>query len=122
LRVNIWAIGALFLAIGIGPSISGSLGYFSLSYYMDWEPDCYAPTSPTFYVYDVQSFNAAVDEFNAYVSDVEYYLDCLQSDAENDLELTKTAIIEGYQDHRASILRELEDASSQLESERYLLN
>ena len=103
-------------------SIAGSLGYRSLSAYTEWEPDCYKPDEPYFSVYDVDSFNSSVQQFNFYLSEVESYLECMVAEAEIDIKLAKTAILNGYEEKRSTVIDELDNAKYQLESQRYLID
>ena len=48
-------------------SIAGSLGYTGVSPYVEWEPDCYKLDAPYISVYDADSYNTAVDEFNYFL-------------------------------------------------------
>ena len=60
---------------------AGSLGYRSVSAYMDWDPDCSKPSQPSFFVTDVDCYNYAVSQFNGYLSEVQLYISCISNEA-----------------------------------------
>ena len=106
----------------VGQAFAGSIGYKQIGRYMDWEPDCYKPSPPSFYVSDVDSFNMAVDEYNYYVNEVENYLACLQSEAESDISIIKKAILNGMDEKRSEIIADVESSKSDLEMQRSFLD
>jgi hypothetical protein len=118
-----WRISLVIFACSISAAqaTAGSLGYSPINPYMDWEPDCYKPTPPSFYVSDIDSFNWAVQEYNSYLSEVETYIACIQSEAEADISASSQAISNGYDEKRSQILNELDSANSDLEMQRSFL-
>ena len=113
---------AVTLSCIANTDLAGSLGYTGVSPYMEWEPDCYKPDAPYMSVYDASSFNNAVDEFNYFLSEAQEYLSCILDEAEADIETTRLAIQNGFEDRQSSMLSEVDDARSQLESARYLID
>lgn len=102
-------------------AIAGSIGYKQIRRHMDWEPDCYKPSVPSFYASDVDSYNMAVHEFNSYLSEVETYLGCIRTEGEADLRLLSRAIENGIEEKRSEIIGELESAKSDLSYQRSTL-
>ena len=100
---------------------AGSLGYRSVSAYMDWEPDCSKPSQPSFFVTDVDSYNYAVSQFNGYLSEVQLYIGCIGNEAEHDADTMARAIQNGLEEKRTEIVSELDDAKSDLTNQRLFL-
>ena len=119
--IRIILIGIFISGLLINHVAAGSIGYTSISSYMDWEPDCYKPSTPSFYVSDRDSFNWAVDEYNNYVSEVERYINCIKGEAEDDISALSQAVSNGFDDKRSEILSELDSAKSDLEMQRSYL-
>jgi hypothetical protein len=100
---------------------AGSIGYTNVSPYMDWEPDCYKPDPPSFFVNDADSYNWAVDEFNSYVSEVQSYVDCIQSEGESDVRTLSRAVANGVDEKRSEALSELQNTKSEFLLQKSLL-
>jgi len=88
---------------------------------MDWEPDCYKPSPPSFFVSDVDSYNMAVNEFNSYVSEAQTYSDCLLTEGEADLRMLKKIISNGVDEKRSEIRSDVDNAKSDLELQGQML-
>ena len=115
-------VGALVFALNaLSQANAGSLGYTSVTSYMDWEPDCSKPYVPSFYISSVEDYNDAVYEFNNYVSEVESYLSCVADEAESDTGAAARAIQNGAEKARSEVISELDSVRSNLQSERDML-
>ena len=112
---------ALLASFVVGDAVAGSIGYTQISSYMDWEPDCYKPDPPSFFVSDADSYNWAVDEYNSYVSEVQSYVDCLQSEGESDIRTLSNAIANGVDEKRSEASSDLDGAKSDLLLQKSLL-
>ena len=89
---------------------------------IEWEStDCYKPYRPSFFIIDIDSFNRAVDEFNDYVINVQRYIDCLVSEANQDLRQLPNIISEGVESAESEVLSEVEAVRSDLEISRMFL-
>ena len=89
---------------------------------IEWEStDCHKPYQPSFFVIDTNSFNRAVDEFNDYVGNVQRYIDCLVSEANQDLRQLPNIISEGVESAESEVLSEVEAVRSDLETSRMFL-
>ena len=113
-----WVLIACLIA---GQASASSIGFRSISSYMDWEPDCFEPSEPFFFVSDLDDFNRAVDEFNNYVRGVEAYLGCIQAEAETDLRTLSRAISNSLDEKSSAIVSKVDLKRSNLELERILL-
>jgi len=126
LRILFQSIFAIFVLQAGVPFIdhaaAGSIGYKTIRSYMDWEPDCYKPSPPSYYISDVDSYNMAVDEFNSYVSEVRSYISCLQNEAEQDLKTLSNALSNGLGEKRSEVVGDLESAKSDLLLQKSLLD
>ena len=100
---------------------AGSIENKQIRRYMDWEPDCYKPSPPAYYVSDIESYNWAVSEFNSYLFEVESYISCIQREAEEDIKILSQVISNGIEENRSEILIELDSARSELEFQRLYL-
>ncbi|MBG0789832.1 MAG: hypothetical protein H0S80_04960 [Desulfovibrionaceae bacterium] len=110
-----WLFAGMLVISWAGISYAGSLGMTSIGFMNTWEPDCYKPSVPYFYVSDVESYNQAVSEYNAYVSEVEAYLQCVQGEAEADIQAMVKAVQEGAAEAEEGVLADLNSARSSLE-------
>ncbi len=112
----------IFLFITLSASaIGGSIGYQNIHTYMDWEPDCYKPSPPTFFVSDIHSYNMAVDEYNSFVSELQTYLSCIQSEGESDLKTLAVSISNSIDEKRSEAMSELQSAKSDLSMQKLML-
>jgi hypothetical protein len=112
---------ACFIFMSTMIANAGSIGSKTIKSHMDWEPDCFKPSAPVFFVTDVTSYNWAVDEFNSYVASVEMYLSCLQEEADSDLKILSKALANGLQEKTSQVVEEVNDARTGLDLERTLL-
>lgn len=93
---------------------AGSIGYTGITSYMDWDADCSKPYEPSFYEYD----QYAVDEFNRYVADVKNYIECIQNEAESDLNTLREAIVDSLDDQQSEAIQGVERLRNNLEMMR----
>ena len=114
-------IFVMFAFFVTGQTLAGTIGYKQISRYMDWEPDCYKPSPPSFYVSDVNSYNMAVYEFNSYLSEAQTYSDCLLTEGEADLKMLKMVISNGVDEKRSEIRNDIDSAKSDLEFQGSML-
>ena len=116
------SVAAILLADGLLPiADAGSLSGRTIRRSMNWEPDCYKPYEPSFYIHDLDSYNLAVDEFNLYLVDIRSYLSCLESEAEQDARTVVRAISDSADSLRDDVLSDAEMARSNLEFGRLML-
>ena len=119
--MRLFLISIFVISILAGQVAAGSIGYKQIRRYMDWEPDCYKPSSPSFFVSDIDSFNWAVNEYNSYLSEVENYINCIKGEAEADIKTLSRAVSSGFDEKRSQILSELDSAKSDLDMQRSFL-
>lgn len=119
--MRIIVMSIFVVCVLVGQVAAGTIGYKQITRYMDWEPSCYKPSQPSFYVSDVDSFNWAVEEYNSYVSEVESYITCMESEADADIRTLSQAVSNGYDEKRSEVLNELDSANSDLEMQRSFL-
>lgn len=97
------------------PAFAGSIEMSSIGPFSSWESDCSKPYAPSFFVTDTDSYNYAVDEFNSYLTDVEYYIQCVQNEASDDARALANAIEKGTQNAIDEVSSELDMARSNLQ-------
>lgn len=114
-------IVAIIICCMPSSAISGSLGMTTIGFMNTWEPDCYKPNEPYMFITDVDSFNMAVDEFNSYLSQVEQYMLCVETEAETDKRAMIKAVDQGMLEATEGILMEVQSARSTLEASRSTL-
>ena len=100
---------------------AGSYGYNSVDSYTSWEPDCYKPHPPSFFVDDIDSYNMAVHQYNSYILEVESYLQCIQGEAEEDIRKISNSISEGLSDAKDEVISEAEATKRSLEMNELLM-
>ena len=110
-----WVLIACLIA---GQASVGSIGLSSIYSYMDWDPDCSKPSRPYYVATDVTTYNFAVNKFNDYVGAAKRYMDCIQSEADSDLEILVQAIENGLDEKTSAILNEVDSARFDLELQR----
>ena len=113
----------LSLSLGIGSvATAGELSRREIRRSTEWEPDsCYKPSQPSFYVHDLDSYNWAVDEFNAYIREVESYFQCIEDEAQGDFTILKRILEDSLDQLRSEAASDVESARSDLEISRMLL-
>jgi len=112
-----WLAGLCSVWLAASAS-AGSLELTTVSPSMEWEPGCPRPLAPSPVVYEIGTFSEAMDTFNAYVSAVEDYLDCLGREAQADLGAVAKSIADSLDRRSAQVLRDLNGARSELLSRR----
>ncbi len=115
--------GALIVAL-VPPVYSGELDRRRIARSTGWEPDgCYKPNPPSTYVNDdVQGFSRAVEEYNSYIGDVQIYLKCIVSEAEDDLRIFRIILDDSVDELKSEIISEAESGKSDLERARDMLD
>ena len=82
-----------------------------------WKPkDCYKPDPPMSYASDVDSYNLAVIEFNAYLREVKSFEDCVIAEAKRDADEKLPDLIS------QSAKKALDDADSEAREARESLD
>jgi len=111
------------LLIISGQSNAGGFGLCSINAFMDWEPTgCTKPFPPSYYVYDADSYNAAVNEYNNYLHQVRGYVSCIETEAENDAKIVAQAIANELDEANQIAISDLQNARANLEAAKLLLN
>lgn len=118
-----FALWALMLCLVLSTeSAAGELGWGSISWSSDWNStDCSRPSKPSFYVYDVDSYNRAVREYNSYVAQADAYLSCVQNEAESDLVTFRQILENSLSNISSDVSGEVQRAKSDLEFHRLML-
>ena len=84
---------------------------------LEWKPTgCSKPAELSLNVTDVNSYNAAVDEYNQYLLEVRAYRECINEEAQADAETTAQSISSGLDRASADLAREVDTARSELET------
>jgi hypothetical protein len=101
------------------PTFGGELSRRDIRRSTEWEPSgCNKPSEPSFYVSDVDSFNQAVDEFNNYRTEVETYIQCIDSEASDDFQTLKRVLEDSLSNRVSQSRSELDSVKSSLERQR----
>lgn len=119
---SLYVLFVFALSTVANQAAGGEIGYSYIHNYMDYNPSCYKPSEPSFFVHDLHSYNSAVDDYNDYLDDVKIYLSCLVSEGEADIRLLRQAVANGVDEKRTEILDELDSLRSDLERERSTLD
>lgn len=109
----------LFLTTTSAPA--GVLDGPEITDYRRWESNrCYVPQRPAFLIRDPLTFNLAVEAFNEYLGQMRAYMDCLQQEAQQDVQILQRTIEASRQRHQAEALRDTDIAREELERYRAL--
>jgi len=85
----------------------------------EWKPsNCHKPFPPSSFVADRNSFNMAVEEFNNYVEQVNWYKQCMINEAKSDVSKVPDIIVQSVQNASRKVDNELQNARSNLEMQR----
>ena len=111
---------AVFVALAVPASaLGGELSRRDIRRSTEWEPSgCYKPSEPYFSIYDVDSFNEAVDEFNSYNDEIAQFIECVSSEASDDFRTLKRIIEESLDTQVSEAQNSLDSAQSSLEMQR----
>jgi len=113
-------IGAAFLVVAT-TAHAGVLDGPEVTDYRQWESNrCYVPPRPSFLIRDPLTFNLAVEAFNDYLGQIRAYLDCLNQEAQQDMQSLQRTIDAGRLRHEDDALRDTEIARDELERYRAL--
>lgn len=84
---------------------------------LQWKPiRCSKPAKLFFRVIDVDSYNAAVEEYNQYLLKVRAYRDCINEEAQADAQTAAQSISSGLGRASGDLRREIDSARSELEA------
>jgi len=86
-----------------------------------WQSDCNAPVEPTLYLDDIESYNRSLVQFNAYVTHVKNYIQCIQNDGKADIDTLAAAVARGMQAQQNAAIKATEELRTELEVQRQLL-
>lgn len=106
-------------------SAAASAGEFSateIGSSLAWESTkCSKPPKLFFHITDVDTYNAAVEEYNRYLVDVRTYRSCVADEAQSDAQTAAQSISSGVDEAYEQIRMEIDSAKSELESARRTL-
>ncbi len=111
----------LFLLSYAVPTYAGTFGTQDVDSSVDWKHKCSKPHKPSFTVSDVDSYNSAVEDFNAYVLEIESYINCVNREANSDAQDLANAVQKGSQRAVDDVSSDLESAKSDLERHRSII-
>ena len=103
------------------PALAGSFGEAEINSDLTWRADCTAPARPAVFIDDIDSYNQALEQFNAYVAQVRVFIQCIQSDGKADIDALAAAVARGMQEQQKSALDDVEDLRTDLNVQRTLL-
>ncbi len=100
-----------------GAAAAGELTATTLGDSLGWKPSrCAHPAKLYFHITDVDTYNAAVEEYNDHLLVVRSYRECVGKEAQEDAHKAAQAIASGVDRAYDRIRAELESARSELES------
>lgn len=112
----------LLLCAHAGTVAAGEFSQTTLGASLGWTPtQCSKPRKLFFHVTDVDSYNAAVEEYNQYLLEVRTYRFCINEEAQEDANTAAQSISSGLGQANDEIKKELDSARSELESAKRLL-
>ncbi|MDX1528647.1 MAG: hypothetical protein R3337_08460 [Gammaproteobacteria bacterium] len=89
---------------------------------LEWKPTgCSKPARLFFNITDVDSYNAAVEEYNEYLLKVRTYRECINEEAQADAQTAAQSITNGLDRTSGELRREIDTARSELDSAKRLL-
>lgn len=98
------------------------ISFYRLSPSLTWKPtECLKPRKLFFHIYDIDSYNAAVEEYNHYINEVRTYRSCMNDEAQRDAEAATNAIASGLEQVNSQTRIDLDSARSKLEAAKRLL-
>ena len=101
---------------------AGELGGTTVGSLLTWKPTaCQKPPKLFFNISDVDSYNAAVEEYNHHLLLVRTYRSCIAQEAQRDAETTSNAISTGLDQANEQLRLDLDAARADLESAKRLL-
>jgi hypothetical protein len=101
------------------PTFGGELSRRDIRRSTEWEPSgCSKPSEPNFYVSDVDSFNQAVGDYNNYATEVETYIQCIDSEASDDFRTLKQVLEDSLSNQVSQSRNALDSVKSSLERQR----
>lgn len=110
------ALLPLMLAVA-GAAAAGEFSSTSITESLSWSPsDCPEPVKPDYAVDSVETYNAAVDAYNAYLKNMRTYRECMIEEAQKDANESSAAISSGVNQVNENIGLELESMRSELET------
>lgn len=114
-------IAAAVVGLAAVPADAGSLGASEVSPSLDWVSDCDEPVRPKLFLDDIRGYNQALADFNAYVAQVEAYIDCVQADGSADIDALAKAVSRSMQEQQNAAIKAAEELRTDLEIQRSLL-
>ena len=113
---------AIFFCLFAGAALAGEFSVRTLGASLSWKPtQCAMPPRVFFHVTDIDSYNAAVEEYNQYLLSVRTYRSCINEEAQKDAETAARSISSGLDQANEQINQGLNSARSELESAKRLL-
>lgn len=89
---------------------------------LSWKPtECSNPRKLFFHIYDIDSYNAAVEEYNHYIYEMRTYRSCINDEAQSDAKAATKAIASGLERANDQTRIDLDAARSELETAKKLL-
>lgn len=115
----VWMLLSSFFT---GAVAAGEFSQTTLGASLGWKPtQCPKLRKLFFHVTDVDSYNAAVEEYNQYLLEVRTYRSCINEEAQKDAKTAAQSISSGLDQANDQIRQELDSARSELESAKRLL-
>ncbi len=112
----------LSLSVFAGAAAAGEFSQTTLGASLGWKPtQCAKPAKRFFHVTDVDTYNAAVEEYNQYLLEARTYRSCINEEAQKDAKTAAQSISSGLDRTSDQIRQELDSARSELESAKRLL-
>ncbi len=114
-------IAATLIGLAATPAAGGSIGPIEVSPSLEWESDCNPPVQPTLFFDNIEGYNQALAEFNAYVARVGNYIQCVQVEGKTDIDALAGAVASGMQEKQNAAINASEELRTDLEVQRSLL-
>ena len=98
------------------PIEAGSFQNGRITYYMEWSAQCHKPIAPNFHAYN--DYNSATKAIMRYARELDRYVNCVQKGAQEDINLTRRAILQGLENQKAIVMNDLRKAERDLNSRK----
>lgn len=121
MRILMTLLAAAFVGLAATPTTAGSIGDTPVDGDLDWRTDCDEPIAPKLFMDDIESYNRSLAQFNAYVTRVRAFINCVQRDGQADIDAMGAAIAKRMQETQKAAIAATENLRTDLEVQRQLL-
>ncbi len=113
----------IFLTVFAAAAFAGEFNAKAVDLSLEWKPTgCSMPAKLFFNVTDIDSYNAAVEEYNQYLLKVRTYRECINEEAQADAQTAAQSITSGLGRASGELRREVDTTRSELDAAKQSLH